>query len=655
MSQLAPTPDQTVCRPGAPPSRRSLSLARLLATENLPTPPAVAMQVVREASNPDVTTAQIGAILRQDPALCARVLKAINSAMYGMREQVSSVDRAVLLLGLNSVRGIVLALSLPAMQANRKSDRTFRDFWQSAVSGAVISRELAVRLRIPTADDDMLTGLLRDIGHLVMQQAMPDEYAGFLRGKEGHPFSRVCEYEREVFGVDHAEASAELLRRWNLPDSLVQPIRHHHNPAGLSSATPDLMRRCERLGFVDALTQLDVVAHHPDELDALLQLAATKYGLDHAQLVAFLESVVPKVQEFTSLLNVEVGESPNYAATLARGSSELYMLTMGGGGRGVGATVHTPVTPIVMTPPPVGGRNREFRPEFLQAFPAAGCALDGYELKRVLGSGAMGVVFEGYDPTLDRPVAVKMMLPEVAQYDQCRQRFIREARSVAAVRNENVVAIHAVKDNGPYTYLCMELVDGESLDSRIERPPPLTANELTDLATQIARGLGAAHARKIVHRDVKPENILLDRASGQAKLTDFGLAQVESDVKLTTDGGLIGTPLYMSPEQATSRPLGPRSDLFSLGAVLYAAAIGKSPFDDTTMFGVLKKVCEVNPPPPSRLRPDLPAWFDAVVLKLLAKAEDDRFQSADELLEVLKSPAKFAPAGKKKWWLFGLG
>lgn len=632
----------------------------MLATEHLPTPPAVAMQVVREASNPDVTTTQISGILRQDPALCARVLKTINSAMYGMREQVSSLERAVLLLGLNAVRGIVLALSLPAMQSGHKNNRTFRDFWQSAVSGAVISRELAVRLRIPTADDDMLAGLLRDIGQLLLQQAMPSEYAEFARGREGQPFSRMCEYEREVFGVDHAEASAELLRRWNLPDSLVQSIRHHHNPAALTSSTPDLVKRCERLGFVDALTQLDIVAHHPDEVDALLQLAGTRYGLDQTQLVKFLESVVPKVQEFTALLNVEVGASPNYAATLARGSSELFMLTMGSSTTTAGATVHTPITPMGapatahMTPPPIGSKLREFRLEFLQMFPADGCFLDGYVLKKVLGSGAMGVVFEAHDPALDRPVAIKMMLPEVAQYESCRLRFIREARSVAAIRNENVVAIHTVKDNGPYTYLCMELVGGESLADRVGRGPPMTVEELTALTAQVARGLGAAHARKIVHRDVKPENILLDRASGQAKLTDFGLAQTETDVKLTTDGGLIGTPLYMSPEQAASGTVTTRSDLFGLGAVLYAAATGKSPFEDTTMFGVLKKVCEVHPPPPSQLRPDLPAWFDGVVLKLLAKAEGDRFQSTDELLNALKDPTS-APAGKKKWWLFGLG
>jgi hypothetical protein len=482
----------------------------------------------------------------------------------------------------------------------------------------------------------MLAGLLRDIGRLLFQQAMPDEYAAFVRRADGQPYSRVCETEREVFGADHAEVSAELLRRWNLPDSLVLPIRHHHHPAGLTAAAPDLARRCERLGFVDALAHLDVVAQHPAEVDALLRAAEGEYGLSQPELVAFLERVVPKVEEFTALLNIDVGASPTFAATLARGSTELFMLTVGGSTHPVGSTFRTPVTPLApatlsFTPPPVGPRLPDFRPEFLEQFPDGGCTLDGTVLKRVIGRGAMGVVFAGHDPLLDRPVAVKMMLPELAGHEHPRVRFIREAKSVAAIRSENVVAVHSVKDLGPHTHLCMEFVDGESLADRIARTPPLTPDELTALALQLARGLAAAHARRIVHRDVKPENILLDRTSGQAKLTDFGLARMETDVRLTADGNLLGTPLYMSPEQATGGQVGPQSDLFSLGAVLYAAATGESPFAERTVFGVLKKVCEAHPAPPSRLRPDLPDWFDRLVLRLLAKAETDRPRSADEV------------------------
>jgi serine/threonine protein kinase len=210
-----------------------------------------------------------------------------------------------------------------------------------------------------------------------------------------------------------------------------------------------------------------------------------------------------------------------------------------------------------------------------------------------------------------------------------------------------VVAVYAVKETGLFPYISMEFVDGESLEDCIARGP-LPVGQLTALAAQVAGGLAAAHARKIVHRDVKPENILLDRQSGQAKLTDFGLARADTDTRLTTDGNLVGTPLYMSPEQATGQPVGPRTDLFSLGGVLYTAATGRPPFDAKTMFQVLKLVCETVPVPPRQLRPDLPAWFEAVILKLLAKREADRYQTADEVLAVLRDP----PPQPKGWRRF---
>ncbi|MEO2089958.1 MAG: HDOD domain-containing protein [Gemmataceae bacterium] len=176
---------QAFTAPARSAARRRAVLDRLLAADRLPTPPAVAMQIVKETSSPDVTVARIGELLRQDPAICAQVLKAINSCVYALPEAVASVERAVLLLGLNTVRGLVLTLSLPAMQLPGVPDRAFRDFWQSAVSGAVIGRELAVRLKVPTAEDEMLAGLLRDIGLLLLHQSYPAEFADFARGMAG--------------------------------------------------------------------------------------------------------------------------------------------------------------------------------------------------------------------------------------------------------------------------------------------------------------------------------------------------------------------------------------------------------------------------------------------------------------------------------------
>jgi HD-like signal output (HDOD) protein/tRNA A-37 threonylcarbamoyl transferase component Bud32 len=621
-------PDQTAIYTPPPAPDREAVLDRLRRTATLPSPSAIALKVVKETSNPDVTVSHIAELLRKDPVICAKVLKAINSSLYAMPEPVTSVDRAVLLLGLNTLRAIVLTTSLPAIQAPGVPSRSTQAFWKSAVSGAVIGRELAARLRLPSVDDEMLGGLLRDIGQLVLIQHFPAEYDAFNQEAAGRPYRELPELERSAFGVDHAEVSAELLQRWNLPASITEPIRHHHQPAALSGPA-DVRSRCERLGFIDALANLDQVTQCAEDAAAVMTVAQSQFGMSRQEFLQFLEGVVPKVSELCGLLSTEPSSPSEYTDTLVNGSTELFRLTLERG-----ETASPSGTPV-----PSPGRSSvtrgsafprlpAFQPVYFKAIPPGGCALDEYELRGVLGRGAMGVVFRGYDPALGREVAIKLMLPELARDEQLRRRFIREARSVAAIRHEGVVNVYAVRDGGEVTYLVMELIEGETLDARLQRGGRLPVRDLWVLTDQVAAALEAAHARTIVHRDVKPENILLDAGTNRAKLTDFGLARADEDVKLTCDGGLIGTPLFMAPEQASGRPVDHRADLFSLGATLYMAATGRPPFSGKTTYQVLRQVCESNPCPAHTLRHDLPPVFDSILGRMLAKNPEDRYQSA---------------------------
>jgi eukaryotic-like serine/threonine-protein kinase len=651
---------------------RSLVFDRLFNTTALPTPPGVAMQIVQQTSRSDVTVAEIGELLRQDPAICAQVLKAINSCLYSLSEPITSIERAVLLLGLNTIRSIVLALSLPAMQFNALPDKVFRYFWQSSVSGAVIARELSIRMKKPSAEDDLLCGLLRDLGLLLLHQAFPTEMLNYTCGMSTRPFSSISEYEIETFGMSHADVSAELLRRWNLPEAFILPIQHHHEPERMPTDRPELVERCERLGFVDALTNLDIVAHHPGEVEAIIRHAEKKYGLNQNELVGFLQDIVPKVEAFTALFSIDIGYCQDFAATLSSGCQELMKLTMESGRVSTSASVRTPVpapdTANSVQPKPASSNTTmisvvpmalplpDFEFAFVENFPASGCYLDGFELTRLLGRGAMGCVFQAWDPALDRKLAIKMMSPDEAADVQYQLRFIREARSAAAIQHDNVVGVYTVKELGILSYLCMEYVEGRSLEDLIDSDGPLSIPALRDLAIQMASGLSAAHAKKVIHRDIKPANIIIESQSGRAKLTDFGLARAEKDQRLTLDGGLIGTPLYMSPEQASGNGLDHRSDLFSLGAVLYTAATGKLAFDGPSMFEVLKRVCESEPVPPSTLRAELPEWFDKLVQKLLAKHADNRFASADELLACLVDVERKTEKARGGWRrLFGIG
>ncbi|WP_165225655.1 protein kinase domain-containing protein [Aquisphaera insulae] len=259
-----------------------------------------------------------------------------------------------------------------------------------------------------------------------------------------------------------------------------------------------------------------------------------------------------------------------------------------------------------------------------------------YRVLEVLGSGGMGVVLRGFDPGLNRPVAIKVLAPQLATSGTARQRFAREARAAAAIRNEHVVAIHSVDEwRGLLPYLVMEFIPGRSLQARIEDPVPLDVNAILRIGMQAATGLAAAHAQGLVHRDIKPSNILLENCVERVKITDFGLARAADDASLTHSGFVAGTPLFMAPEQARGDAIDHRADLFSLGVVLYAMCTGRSPFRASTTLAVLKRVCDDLHRPIRETNPDIPDSLCRVIDRLLAKEPSDRFSSADEVARVL--------------------
>jgi len=272
--------------------------------------------------------------------------------------------------------------------------------------------------------------------------------------------------------------------------------------------------------------------------------------------------------------------------------------------------------------------------------------LGHYEILEFVGRGGMGVVFKARDTRLQRVVAVKVLAAELAANPIACRRFLREARAAAAVSHDNVVTIHAVEENesprGPdqtakrnLPYLVMEFVDGQSLQEKISKAGQLAIKEILRIGRQVAAGLAAAHAQGLIHRDVKPTNILLQNGVERVKVTDFGLARAADDASVTRTGEIAGTPQYMSPEQAQGQPLDARSDLFSLGSVLYAMCTGCSPFRAPATVAVLRRVCDDVPRPIREVNPDIPDWLVAIIDRLLAKNPAERFQTAGEVAELL--------------------
>lgn len=294
--------------------------------------------------------------------------------------------------------------------------------------------------------------------------------------------------------------------------------------------------------------------------------------------------------------------------------------------------------------PNIGGETRidaaategEIDLSFLEASTVPGSLgrLRHYEVREVIGRGGCGIVLKAFDSKLERIVAIKVMAPELAATSPARKRFLREARATAAIRHENVVSIYAVEEK-PLPFLVMEYIDGETLQQRLDRTGPLDVSTVLRIGQQIASGLAAAHGKGLIHRDIKPSNILLEDGTDHLKITDFGLARSADDASMTQSGVIAGTPLYMSPEQAQAHDIDHRSDLFSLGSVLYVMCSGRPPFRAATTLAVIKRVVEEQPRSIQGIIPEVPEWLIAIIAKLHAKGPEDRFASAQEVGDLL--------------------
>jgi serine/threonine-protein kinase len=266
-----------------------------------------------------------------------------------------------------------------------------------------------------------------------------------------------------------------------------------------------------------------------------------------------------------------------------------------------------------------------------------GTVLSGrYRLEAKLGSGGMSTVYLARDETLDRPIAVKVMHREMSEQPEQLERFRQEARAVAKLSHPNVVSVIDAGEDGGHPYIVFEYVRGETLKQRIARVGALDTQEAIAYAIEIARGLSVAHARHMVHRDIKPQNVLIDD-EGRAKLTDFGISrQLEQD-GMTATGRVLGTTDYVAPEQAMGRAVDPRSDIYSLGVVLYEMLVGQVPFQADSQVGVAMKHVNEELPDVQRRRPEVSAATALVVERATAKDPGERYQEIGELIDDLET------------------
>lgn len=316
-----------------------------------------------------------------------------------------------------------------------------------------------------------------------------------------------------------------------------------------------------------------------------------------------------------------------------------------------------------------GESHIDFAVDFLEPAHEAGDLgrLGEIDIRQIIGRGGMGIVLQGFQKELNRPVAVKVLSPHLASSSASRKRFAREAQAAAAVMHPNVMPILNVNSSGKLPYLIMPYVACESLQQRLDREGPLELVDILRIGAQTASGLAAAHAQGLVHRDVKPANILLEKSVDRVLLTDFGLARAVDDASLTRTGIVAGTPQFMSPEQARGDAVDARSDLFSLGSVLYTMATGRPPFRAESTYGILRRITDTPARPIREINPhQTPEWLELLVDRLHAKEPADRFQTAAEVAQVLEQclahvqqplvaalPTVLQPIRRSRFWSKG--
>jgi serine/threonine-protein kinase len=263
--------------------------------------------------------------------------------------------------------------------------------------------------------------------------------------------------------------------------------------------------------------------------------------------------------------------------------------------------------------------------------------LGRYVIQSEIGRGAMGVVYKATDPVLDRTVAIKTINLSVDQSERAEYeaRFYQEAKAAGGLSHPNIVTVYDVGDSGDVAYMAMEFLDGSELHDLTGEGRRLPVEQAVEIAAQVSDGLGYAHQRGVVHRDIKPANIMILH-NGSAKITDFGIARMRHSEVKTQTGMLLGSPRYMSPEVVVGKRADGRSDIFSLGIILYEMLTGAAPFLGESMSALMFQTINFVPPAPSAVDPAIPPMLDFIVAKMLAKKLDERYQDAGELASDLR-------------------
>ncbi|MCB2181777.1 MAG: HDOD domain-containing protein [Desulfobulbaceae bacterium] len=598
----------------------------------LPSLSIIALKLVRMAADDATCVETLVNLIKEDPALSARLIRLANSAFFRTKVSISSLPQAVNRVGFQRLRMMALSLSLrDSFPMGKVGSMDYERFWQTSICRALLTSSLARHLKTCDQDDAFTAGLTLELGLLVF-------FDLFIRDKEkdvdltGKSLYSLLNWQYDKYGIDHRQIGKELLRQWNFPDDTIE-CQQLSCLENIKESTSELARvSCLAMeltwlifqqpdAYQPIFTQaLKIFGLQPDEIDTILQknfiqfqeianslISSPSDEADMTQLMVQAHNVIGRILddvpvEASDSLQQQVLNADKKISCKAAGKKESGLLAKG--------------TTL----------------------------FDRYCIEKLLGKGSMGYVYLAYDNNLTRKVAIKMLRLDRLHSDDekklARNYFLQEARVTGNLNHGHITTVYDIGIDKGSPYFIMEYIEGENLQEHMDKRLNFSLPEKISIISMVARALSYAHQRGIIHRDIKPTNIMILK-NRLPKITDFGIARVmEAKAlphlkKLVPDGGFFGTPRYMSPEQIMGKKLDNRTDIFSLGVLAYHWISNEIPFKGANVTEVLKAVLKKTPAPLSDIS-EADRELEKIINLAMEKSPKKRFQNIEDFSDALE-------------------
>lgn len=556
--------------------------------------------------NPSVQMMDLSKIILSDPVMTAKILRMANSSYFGLRQKIDSISHALMLLGLLNVKSILYREGMRQLfQAESPlHQKAVAALWRHSSLTSVCAQHLYDLFDGLNRGTLFTLGIVHDIGKLIiLELPQAKRLAIDFWGK--YPDGILIGEEDQLLGINHAVISGMALESWNFSELMGNVAGAHHLPPYVEA---------EKTGLNDEELKYTIVLFLADQMAGLFtdweEGIIRPYAL-HPSYFALTDKnkLLHKVLDTNFL--AQIREADRLAMDEKAQKTNLQPVQQAKAPHQFSAMPHSANISRTRT-------------------------IGRYEIVQEVGRGAMGIVYLARDPLIHREVAIKTLRYQTAnekEMAEAKSRFFKEARVIGKLTHPNIVAIYDVGDYPGGTFIAMEFLDGTDLVPFCNQQNRLSLPEIVRVMSCAALALDYAHQNHIIHRDIKPGNIRITK-SKIIKVIDFGIAFI-GEASGAKDGILLGSPHYMSPEHVAGQSLDGRSDVFSLGVILYELLTGKKPFHAEALPALFQQIQTEEPEPVKALAPDVPRNFIAVVEKCLAKEKDQRFASGRELADAL--------------------